>query len=89
MTGTWPAREQGEHIPEMEGKDVTSPPDVVPLEELRQQRRSSSVQSNIVRHDQVAPEAKGEDLPEGYYWSSGFIGTLVATCLANISGTSV
>jgi hypothetical protein len=37
----------------------------------------------------VAPEAIGglqQDLPRNYYRSPAFIGTLVATCLAQISG---
>ncbi|KAF2465359.1 fungal trichothecene efflux pump [Lindgomyces ingoldianus] len=42
-----------------------------------------------LHHDHVAAEALGgrtHDLPKGYYYSPGFIGTLVATCLAQISG---
>lgn len=42
-----------------------------------------------LHHDRVAPEAIGgmqQDLPTHYYRSPAFIGTLVATCLAQISG---
>ena len=42
-----------------------------------------------LHHDKVAPEAIGglqQDLPAHYYRSPKFIGTLVATCLAQISG---
>ncbi|EON68727.1 hypothetical protein W97_07985 [Coniosporium apollinis CBS 100218] len=42
-----------------------------------------------IHHDLVAAEAVGghvNDLPKGYYWSPSFIGTFVATCLAQISG---
>lgn len=42
-----------------------------------------------LHHDRVAPEAIGglqQDLPAHYYRSPKFIGTLVATCLAQISG---
>ncbi|KAK3071322.1 hypothetical protein LTR53_008827 [Teratosphaeriaceae sp. CCFEE 6253] len=42
-----------------------------------------------LHHDRVAPEAIGglqKDLPSNYYRSPAFIGTLVATCLAQISG---
>lgn len=33
-----------------------------------------------IRHDAVAPEAVGgvyEEMPQGYYWSPGFLGTLL------------
>ncbi|KAK1091215.1 hypothetical protein LTR48_006754 [Friedmanniomyces endolithicus] len=42
-----------------------------------------------LHHDLVAPEALGgrqSELPRNYYRSPAFIGTLVATCLAQISG---
>ncbi|RDW77731.1 hypothetical protein BP6252_05784 [Coleophoma cylindrospora] len=42
-----------------------------------------------LRHDKIAPEAVGgsyADMPKGYYLSKGFLGTLLATCLAQISG---
>ncbi|KAK3636702.1 hypothetical protein LTR56_014003 [Elasticomyces elasticus] len=42
-----------------------------------------------LHHDQVAPEAIGglqRELPANYYRSAAFIGTVVATCLAQISG---
>ncbi|KAK3673263.1 hypothetical protein LTR78_006808 [Recurvomyces mirabilis] len=42
-----------------------------------------------LHHDHVASEAIGgmvQDLPPNYYRSPAFIGTLVATCLAQISG---
>ncbi|PVH95769.1 fungal trichothecene efflux pump [Periconia macrospinosa] len=45
--------------------------------------------SGGLHHDHVAEEAIGGrtgDLPEGYYRSMGFIGTVIATCLAQISG---
>ncbi|KAH8601602.1 fungal trichothecene efflux pump [Bisporella sp. PMI_857] len=46
---------------------------------------------SIVLHnrDIVAQEAVGglyEEMPAGYYWSKGFVGTMIATCLAQISG---
>ncbi|EHK97415.1 putative Uncharacterized MFS-type transporter yusP [Glarea lozoyensis 74030] len=42
-----------------------------------------------LHHDKVAPEAIGglyDEMPKGYYTSKEFIGTLIATCLAQISG---
>ncbi|KAF2644408.1 fungal trichothecene efflux pump [Massarina eburnea CBS 473.64] len=45
--------------------------------------------SHDLHHDHIAAEALGGhtgDLPAGYYRSAGFIGTVVATCLAQISG---
>ncbi|KAG9234533.1 fungal trichothecene efflux pump [Amylocarpus encephaloides] len=42
-----------------------------------------------LHHDRVAPEAIGglyEEMPKGYFWSKDFMGTLIATCLAQISG---
>ncbi|KAF2119557.1 fungal trichothecene efflux pump [Lophiotrema nucula] len=45
--------------------------------------------SKGLHHDHVAAEALGghtSSLPKGYYRSPGFIGTVVATCLAQISG---
>ncbi|KAH8651859.1 fungal trichothecene efflux pump [Tricladium varicosporioides] len=42
-----------------------------------------------LHHDAVAPEAVGGlygEMPKGYYWSKDFLGTLIATCLAQISG---
>ncbi|KAK4503585.1 hypothetical protein PRZ48_004500 [Zasmidium cellare] len=39
-----------------------------------------------LHHDTIAPEALGSSLPANYYYSPQFIGTLVATCLAQISG---
>ncbi|KAI5359648.1 Putative sugar transporter, major facilitator transporter Str1/Tri12, MFS transporter superfamily [Septoria linicola] len=69
----------------MESKDEILPEVVVALEDLVSARRNSS---EALRHDHIAPEAKGEDLPKGYYWSPSFIGTLAATCLAQISGYS-
>ena len=42
----------------------------------------------VLHHDIVASEAVGGlyEMPKGYYWSRGFLGTLTATCLAQISG---
>lgn len=45
--------------------------------------------SVVLHHDRVAPEAIGgheKDLPPNYFRSMNFIGTVVATCLAQISG---
>ncbi|KAF2006282.1 fungal trichothecene efflux pump [Amniculicola lignicola CBS 123094] len=42
-----------------------------------------------LHHDHIATEALGghtTDLPKGYFYSAGFIGTVIATCLAQISG---
>ncbi|TKA76207.1 hypothetical protein B0A55_06592 [Friedmanniomyces simplex] len=42
-----------------------------------------------LHHDRVAPEAIGglqDQLPANYYRSPAFIGTVIATCLAQISG---
>ncbi|EME83053.1 uncharacterized protein MYCFIDRAFT_80615 [Pseudocercospora fijiensis CIRAD86] len=39
-----------------------------------------------LHHDLISPEALGHNLPPNYYTSPSFIGTLVATCLAQISG---
>ncbi|KAF2795214.1 MFS general substrate transporter, partial [Melanomma pulvis-pyrius CBS 109.77] len=45
--------------------------------------------SHGLHHDHIAAEALGGhtgDLPDGYYRSLSFIGTVIATCLAQISG---
>ncbi|KAF2677351.1 fungal trichothecene efflux pump [Lentithecium fluviatile CBS 122367] len=45
--------------------------------------------SHGLHHDHIAEEALGgttRDLPTGYYHSAGFIGTVLATCLPQISG---
>ncbi|KAF7188023.1 Trichothecene efflux pump TRI12 [Pseudocercospora fuligena] len=39
-----------------------------------------------LHHDLISPEALGQNLPKNYYTSPSFIGTLIATCLAQISG---
>lgn len=55
-----------------------------------QQRQKNPKKINPrLHHDQIAPEALGgleKDLPPNYYYSARFLGTLVATCLAQISG---
>ncbi|KAL1596485.1 hypothetical protein SLS60_009131 [Paraconiothyrium brasiliense] len=51
--------------------------------------RYPTAKSEGLHHDHIAAEALGGhtgDLPIGYYHSAGFIGTVVATCLAQISG---
>ncbi|CAK4033324.1 MFS general substrate transporter [Lecanosticta acicola] len=49
----------------------------------------STTDEKGLHHDTVAPEAIGGtegDLPANYYLSARFLGTLIATCLAQISG---
>lgn len=61
--------------------------------EISHEERSVAAEHHVtdieLHHDRVAPEAMGgvvQDLPKGYYLSARFIGTMVATCLAQISG---
>ncbi|KAF2013879.1 fungal trichothecene efflux pump [Aaosphaeria arxii CBS 175.79] len=65
--------------------EKTAREDVAPTHEPSLTQHSS----NGLHHDHVAEEAIGghtSDLPRGYYYSPGFIGTVIATCLAQISG---
>ncbi|KAF2440088.1 fungal trichothecene efflux pump [Karstenula rhodostoma CBS 690.94] len=51
--------------------------------------RHPTAKSEGLHHDHIAAEALGghtSDLPTGYYRSRSFIGTVIATCLAQISG---
>ncbi|CAG8975243.1 hypothetical protein HYALB_00011943 [Hymenoscyphus albidus] len=52
-------------------------------------RHSEAAIDAALHHDEVAPEAIGGiygEMPKGYFKSKDFIGTLIATCLAQISG---
>ncbi|KAF2186650.1 fungal trichothecene efflux pump [Zopfia rhizophila CBS 207.26] len=58
-------------------------------EEISSTLPSSPRSEGGLHHDHVAAEAIGgysHELPKGYYYSLGFIGTVIATCLAQISG---
>lgn len=69
--------------------DKTTGPDIVHLEEIPPHPTTQHDEVKRLHHDQVAPEAIGglrSDLPANYYLSPRFLGTLVATCLAQISG---
>lgn len=55
--------------------------------ELEDVRHHSGGEKGKLHHDTVAPEAIGgttDDLPANYYLSARFLGTLVATCLAQV-----
>lgn len=58
--------------------------------EITHQEHAHTTPTNVaLHHDKVAPEALGgleSELPKNYYRSPAFIGTLVATCLAQVSG---
>ncbi|KAF2278923.1 fungal trichothecene efflux pump [Westerdykella ornata] len=66
------------------------------LAEEKKQHHEPSVKEELSRpssgglhHDRVAEEAIGghtHDLPEGYYYSLAFTGTVIAVCLSQISG---
>lgn len=66
--------------------------DVIQLERISppsSQTQEERDHEKHLHHDQVAPEALGgskKDLPENYYRSPQFLGTLAATCLAQVSG---
>ncbi|OBT82408.1 hypothetical protein VE02_08399 [Pseudogymnoascus sp. 03VT05] len=59
-------------------------------EAVESQHHIHAPDANVAfQHGQVAPEAIGglyNEMPKGYYWSKDFLGTLIATCLAQISG---
>lgn len=58
-------------------------------EEVTNDHSHASRHDAGLHHDHIAQEALGGhtgDLPKGYYHSPGFIGTVIATCLAQISG---
>ena len=68
---------------------MTEKQDITLAEQHFQQPHHEHPADIELHHDRVAPEAIGgleKDLPPNYYRSPAFIGTLVATCLAQISG---
>ena len=73
----------------MEEKITTSTTTTTTEERLDGQKspvEHLEVVPSVLHHDMVAPEALGLELPANYYFSSRFLGTLVATCLAQVSG---
>lgn len=48
--------------------------------------------ASAIQHDAIAPEAVGglyEEMPKGYYWSGGFLGTVAVCICIHLRGFTV